>query len=388
MSSDRRLETRNSKREEMVHSSIRIFRLWGIPVEINLSWIVVLALVTWTFAGGYAERFPESFSGAEIWLLGFFTAILLFVSILLHEFSHSLVAVKHGLPISKITLFMFGGVAHMEREVDDPALEFKMAAAGPAMTVVLVGLFYGLSKLFQTWESTSAVMRSLSNINLIVLVFNMVPGFPLDGGRLLRAAIWYRTGNLRRATRIASRIGGGFAILLMLVGFFAIFRGYLIGGLWFVFIGFFLRQAAKSSYLMVMVKQTLGHMHVADIMRTDVAPAEASLDIQTLVQEYFLRYHLVSVPVTRDGYIVGVVSFRDIKAVPRDKWSVTAVESVADMATGAIVVKPSDSAGNLIQIMMRKRYDSLPVVEGGRVIGLVTRQDLMAILNMASYIAE
>ena len=192
----------------MFSLNLRLFRLMAIPVEINVSWLLVLALMTWTFATGLYPDVLLDGSRMELWGLGFATAILVFVSILLHEFSHSLVAARNGLPIRKITLFLFGGVAQMERDVDNPTVELKMAAAGPAMSVVLAALFFALSRIFSQHRLVYLLMNNLAYVNLLVLGFNMVPGFPLDGGRILRAAIWRATGNVQKATRIASRIGG------------------------------------------------------------------------------------------------------------------------------------------------------------------------------------
>ncbi|MCK4237425.1 MAG: site-2 protease family protein [Candidatus Krumholzibacteria bacterium] len=375
----------------MVRRSIRLFRLWGIPVELDVSWLFVLVLITWTFATRY---YPSNYSGLfsfeQLWILGFLTAIMLFTSILLHEFSHSIVAQRNGLPIKKITLFMFGGVAQMDRDVDDPVIEFKMAAAGPLMTLVLAVIFFSFSVLLKNVVFVSVLFGSLANINLAVLLFNMVPGFPLDGGRILRAAIWYKTKDIRRATRIASRIGSGFAIVLMVLGFFVfIVNGSFIGGLWLIFIGFFLRQAAQSGYLMVTLKQSLGHMRVADIMRTGVVTTDASLDLRSLVDDYFLRYHYGSFPVLKDGELVGIVSLKDVKKVERERWPEATVEDVLDRGIAGLALHPMDSAERLFSIVMRKGYGRFPVVDdNGNIVGIVTRRDLMELIKMTTYLEE
>lgn len=373
----------------MTGKNIRLFRLWGIPVELNLSWLLVLALITWTFANGYyAMEFPEL--GLERWFLGFITAILLFISILLHEFSHSLVASRNGLPIRKITLFMFGGVAQMDREADDPVLEFKMAVAGPLMSLVLAVLFFLFSIVLQRTAFVPVVFRFLATINVMVLLFNLVPGFPLDGGRILRAAIWYKTGDVRRATKITSRIGTGFATFLMIFGLFVfIVDGNLIHGLWLVFIGFFLRQAAQSGYLMVAFKQTLGHMHVSDVMRTGVITVDTSLSLSNLVDDYFLKYHYGSFPVLKDGELVGLITLKNVKQVERSLWSETTVEDVMDDNIGGITLRSSDPAEKLLRFILRKGHGRVPVVdEYGRLVGIVTRRDLMEVINMMTLLQE
>lgn len=374
----------------MITKSIRLFKLWGIPVEVNLSWLFVLALVTWTFATGYyPQLFPGRFSITELWFLGFMTAILLFASILLHEFSHSLVAARNGLPIRKITLFMFGGVAQMERDVDNPLQELRMAAAGPAMTVVLTVLFFALSRLVSRFELFSTMLQSLAQINLVVLVFNLVPGFPLDGGRILRAIIWKRTQNLHKATRIASRIGSAFAIVLMVLGLISIFAGNFIGGLWFIFIGFFLKQAAHSSYVLVTLKNTLQHLRIADIMRTGVVTVDAGKTLRELVDDYFLRFHYTSFPVMKDGRLVGMVSLRDVKSVDRDLWDEVTVADIMDTNTARVYLHPYDRADRLISLIMKKGYGRIPVLDDlGNIVGIITRRDLMETLNMMTYLEQ
>jgi Zn-dependent protease/predicted transcriptional regulator len=379
----------------MFRSTIRLFKLFGIPVELDLSWILILMLVTWTFATRYyPSNFPGMFTIGENWLLGFITALLLFVSILMHEFSHSLVASRNGLPIRRITLFMFGGVAQMDRDVDDPRVELKMAAAGPLMSVFLVVLFYVSSMLFRNLLILPVILGSLAYLNILVLVFNLVPGFPLDGGRILRAAIWYKTGDIRRATKIASRIGGGFAIFLMAVGFYSIVGSYfgtgsLIGGLWLVFIGFFLRQAARSGYVMVAFKETIGHTSVAEVMQTDVVTVDRSLTLSDLVNDYFLRYHFSSFPVVENGKLAGIVSLEDLKRIDRERWPAATVGEIVNPTHEGAVLRPQDPAVKLLRLIMRKGYDRLPVVDdGGAVVGIVTRRDLMATIKVMTSLTE
>jgi len=373
----------------MIQGNLQLFRLWGIPVEINVSWLLVLALMTWSFATGfYPDVLPDG-TKRELWTLGFLTAILLFVSILLHEFSHSLVASRNGLPIRKITLFLFGGVAQMERDVDNPILELKMASAGPAMSLVLAAFFYGLSRVFSEHRLVYNLMHHLAFVNMLILGFNMVPGFPLDGGRILRAAIWRKTGNVQKATRIASRIGSVFAIVLMIYGVVNLFVGQFIGGLWLIFIGFFLRQAAQSSYLLVMLRQTLGPLRVADVMRTPVVTVDASLSLRTLVDDYFLKYHYGSFPVLENGTLIGLVSLKDVKQVEMEEWTTATVGDIADREVARYALHPEHPAETLLHLIMKKGYGRLPVIyNDGRVVGIVSRRDLMETIKMMAYLEE
>jgi Zn-dependent protease/predicted transcriptional regulator len=374
----------------MLNTNIRLFKLWGIPVEVNLSWLFVLALMTWTFSTRYYPSiYPGAFDMRELWILGFLTAILLFLSILMHEFSHSIVATRNGISIKKITLFMFGGVAHMSKDVDKPGSELKTAAAGPAMTVLLIAAFYGIS-LLSSWSDVAfALFRSLMRINIIVLVFNMVPGFPLDGGRILRAAIWYKTGNISRATRIASRIGRGFAVFLMIIGMINFFAGNFIGGLWMVFIGFFLYQAAQASYTTVAVREAIAHLSVADVMKTSVVTVDISTTLRSLVDDHFLKHHYDSYPVLDGQRSVGIVSLKHVKGIRRELWTEITVEEVMDRDVMRFALRPSDPATKVVELVMKRGYGRLPVIDSdGAIIGIVTRSDLMDALKLMAYLGE
>lgn len=374
----------------MLNTNVRLFRLWGIPVELNTSWILILVFMTWTFATNYYPfYFPETFSSPELWVLGFVTTLLLFLSILMHEFSHSIVAVRSGIPIKKITLFMFGGVARMERDVENPVDEMKTAAAGPAMTVILVGIFFALSRLFSRNTIPYALVYSLMRINMVVLVFNLIPGFPLDGGRILRAGLWYRSGNFVRATRIASGVGKAFAALLVVIGFLYIFLGSFIGGLWMIFIGFFLHQAAQSGYMTAALRGSIAHLRVSDIMRTGVVTVEAGTTLRTLVDEYFLKHHYNAYPVLHEGKLIGIVALSDVKRVKREGWSHVTVEQVMRDNVVRFELRPYDPADRVVDLIMRKGAGRLPVLDDrGAVVGIVTRGDLMEALKLMTTLGK
>jgi len=374
----------------MLNANIRLFRLWGIPVEINMSWILILVFMTWTFATNYYPfYFPETFSSPELWVLGFVTTLFLFLSILMHEFSHSIVAVRSGIPIKKITLFMFGGVARMERDVENPIDEMKTAAAGPAMTVLLVGVFFALSRLFSRNTIPYALVYSLMRINMVVLVFNLIPGFPLDGGRILRAGLWYRSGNFVRATRIASGVGKAFAVFLVVVGFLYIFLGSFIGGLWMIFIGFFLHQAAQSGYMTAALRESISHLRVSDIMRTGVVTVDVGMTLRTLVDEYFLKHHYNAYPVLHEGTLIGIVTLSDVKRVDRDDWSRVTVEQVMRDDVVRFALRHYDPADRVVDLIMRKGAGRIPVLDDtGAVVGIVSRGDLMEALKLMTTLGE
>ncbi|MFH0777033.1 MAG: site-2 protease family protein, partial [Candidatus Eisenbacteria bacterium] len=266
-----------------------LFTIGGIRISINYTWFVVLGLVIWTLGVGY---FPANYPGLgtpTVWVISVAGALLLFISVLLHELSHSFVANRLGLGIRGITLFIFGGIAHLGKEPDDPNTEIKVAAAGPACSLVLSALFFVLSMLAarRGAGAVHALFLYVAIMNGALVIFNLVPGFPLDGGRLLRAVLWKRSGDVRRATRIASHFGKGFAIVLILVGLYRIFVEKDLGGIWFVLIGMFLQQAAEGSYQQVLVRKALSGLRVSEIMSTEVVSVETSLTLDQLVEAYF-----------------------------------------------------------------------------------------------------
>ncbi len=362
----------------MFKRSLRLFELWGIPVEIHISWILIFILVTWSFATGvYPESYGGTFSSTQLWIISFLTAVLLFLSILLHEFSHSVVAIRNGLPIGKITLFMFGGVAQMRREVESPSVELKMASAGPAMTLVLIGVYYLLGVIFRSFDTLFVLFNSLAFINGAILVFNMIPGFPLDGGRILRAVIWRKTGNLLRATKTASRIGKGFAFFLIGMGIISfLVKGNLIDGIWLMIIGTFLRQAAERSYKAVIYREVMERFKVSDIVRYDVVTVGLSVDLRTLVEDYFKKHPFQSFPVVEDGVLVGIIRLDDVKKVERGKWPEIKTADLVNRNISDYAIRAFDNAGKLLRLIQEKKYDSFPVIDDyGRFTGIVTRSD-------------
>ena len=313
----------------MFERNLNLITLLGIPVKINISWILVFVLVTWSFATGfYPESYPGMFGPAGTWILALLTALLLFLSVLIHEFSHSIVARRGGLPIRSITLFMFGGVAQMGHEVDDPSLELRMAAAGPLMTLGLVAVFLPVAYLTENVPFLSVLLGTVGAINIGIFIFNMVPGFPLDGGRILRSIIWKRTGSVVRATRVASTIGRIFAWLLIAGGVanMAVMKNY-VSGAWMVFIAFFLMKAAERSYRQTVWRYGLSKLKVGDVMRTGSAAEEVAhtAGVPFFVREDDSAFVLAgpllagNAPAVTvlgpDGKLAGIVTRRDLRSL-------------------------------------------------------------------------
>lgn len=282
-----------------MNRSIHITTILGIPIEINYTWFIVFFLVTWTLAQNY---FPAALPNAPVyvyWIISVVAAFLFFITLLAHELSHSAVAIKNNLPIKGITLFIFGGVAHMSKEPQSAGVEFKMAIAGPLCSFGLSFIFFVLTQLFYNLGFPMAVVvvtDYLSVINLIVGIFNLIPGFPLDGGRILRAALWSIFGDMKRATRIASGLGRLFAYFLMGMGFLYFFYGAILSGMWLIFIGFFLQEAASTSYQQVVMKKSLSGVNVQNIMSRNVVTVPEDLSLSSLVDDYFFKFRFTSFP--------------------------------------------------------------------------------------------
>jgi Zn-dependent protease/CBS domain-containing protein len=371
----------------MLRANIRLFTAFGIPIEINVSWFIIFALVSWSLVSVY---FPSNYPDLSVtyhWIMGLVAALLLFASVLLHELGHSYVAKTHGVPIKRITLFLFGGVSQLTKESSDPGTEIKIAIAGPGVSYVLMMVFFGVYFLTTRGASpqgVAPVLKYLAYVNGLLGTFNLIPGFPLDGGRLLRALIWKVTGDLRRSTYIASRVGGFVGFAFIAIGFLSVFTGRFIFGLWMVLIGFFLRQAAEASYVQVVITSALKGVMVRDIMKREVITVPEDITIQQLVDNYFFRYHFDCFPVSMESKLEGIVTLNDLKALPRDRWHETLVRDVMQTDRSAVSVKPDDEVSQVLRRMVRDQCGKLPVIDGDRVVGIITRKDIMEALRVFS----
>ncbi|MFA4967618.1 MAG: site-2 protease family protein, partial [Candidatus Margulisiibacteriota bacterium] len=312
--------------------SFKLITVLGIPVEINISWFIIFGLVTYTLSAGYFPAAAPGFSPALYLIMGVIAAFLLFICLLLHELSHSFVAQRNNLPISGITLFIFGGVAHMEKEPGTPGVEFKMAAAGPIMSLLLGAFFYLVSMVLYNFGVSKAIYSItdyLVFLNCAVAVFNLLPGFPLDGGRLFRAVVWHFSGDLRRATLIASAIGKALAGLMIFLGLLVLLTGNLLSGLWFIFLGFFLMEAADTSYRQLRMKKILSSIKVKDIMSKNVVTVPGSLTLDKLIEDYFFKFRYAGFPVVEDDTILGIITFHGIKEVDKNNWPALTAKQAA-----------------------------------------------------------
>ena len=371
----------------MVGKGFTLFRILGFEVHVDLSWVALALLVTWSLAVGLFPRAYEGLRPLQYWVMGVAGALGLFASILFHEFCHSLVARQFGLPMKGITLFIFGGVAEMDEEPPSPWAEFLMAIAGPLSSIVLGILFFLVAKGIALPVSADsslypavAVFGYLAVINWVLAAFNLVPAFPLDGGRVLRAALWHWKKDLRRATRIASRFGSVFGIAIMLLGIVNVLLGNFIGGLWQVMIGMFLRSAAQLSYQQVLYRSSLAGVSVARFMNPHPITAPDSISIRELVEQYLTRYHFKMFPVRREGKLVGCITSRRVKEIPREEWDRRTVAASLDNCSAENAIPPDMDAMRAFSLMARTGKSRLMVVARGELVGVVSLKDIMVFL--------
>ncbi|MCP5368538.1 MAG: site-2 protease family protein [Hyphomicrobiales bacterium] len=367
----------------MFGASVTLFTLLGFRVRADISWLFLALLVTWSLGEGVFPTYYPGLAPATYWWMGVLGALGLFASIVLHELSHSVVARAFGIPIRNITLFIFGGVAEMESEPPSPKAEFLMAMAGPAASAALAVVLFLLS-----WAGAVAgtpvplvgTLRYLALINGILALFNLVPAFPLDGGRALRAALWYWRGDLIGATRMASNAGSLFGLALIVFGALSIVRGDFVGGLWWCLIGMFVRNAAASSYQQVITKRLLTGEPVSAFMTRDPVCVPPRVSLRQFIEEFVYGTHHEFFPVVDDGQAIGAVSTRLVKAVPRERWEETLVGQVMAPLGADSTVGPRTDAMDALALMNRTGNTRLVVVDRGRAVGILALKDMLKLL--------
>ncbi len=362
-----------------------LVKLFGFEVKLDLSWLILGVLIAWSLAQGVFPTMVKGLETSTYWLMGAAGAIGLLVSIVFHELWHSLVARRFGLPMKGITLFIFGGVSEMTDEPKSPKVEFLMAIAGPLSSVVLGGAFLILGLLGRNagWApSATGVFGWLGIINLILAGFNLVPAFPLDGGRVLRSILWGWKDNIRWATRVASQVGSGFGVVMIIVGAWQFITGNVIGGIWLVLIGMFLRSAARMSYQQLVVRRALEGEKVSQFMKNEPVTVSPKTTIQELVEDYIYKYHFQMFPVVDEGKLVGCVTTHQVKEVPRGEWAAKQVRDVEVKCPQEETVAPNDDAMKALAMMSRLNTSRLMVVEGDTLKGVITLKDMMKLLSL------
>jgi Zn-dependent protease len=361
----------------------RLFRVGGIPLYVDASWLLIVALLTWTLTERFQRAVPD-LAASTYWLLGLVTALAFFLCIVLHELGHALTAQQVGIPMRGITLFLFGGVTEMGGHPPSAGKEFLMAIAGPVVSAVLALALWGLAAVGARadWARPVVILLGhLALINLLVLGFNLVPAFPLDGGRVLRSILWGVMGSLRRATYWASLLGQGFAWLLIGLGFWLMIQGAWFDGLWLALIGLFLNNAARMGYQQVLVRQALQGEPVRRFMNPEPVVVPPSLDLRQWVEDYVYRYHHKTYPVGSNGHLEGVISTRDLGRFPRGEWDRHTVAEAMRPEVGAVSVPPGADALQALEQMQRTDASRLLVTEGGRLVGIISLKDLLRFLQ-------
>jgi Zn-dependent protease len=374
----------------MFTKRIKIFRLLGFPIYIDLSWFVIVLLITWSLAANVFPSFYEGLATSTYWIMGLAGAIGLFASILLHELGHSVVARRFNVPIRGITLFIFGGVAEMTEEPPSAKAEFFVAIAGPIVSVILaIGCYaaavFGAAAMAMP---VAGVLSYLGIINAVVVGFNMIPAFPLDGGRVLRSILWHFKGNLRWATRITSTIGSGFGMFLILLGLFNFIAGNFIGGMWQVLISMFLRGAAQMSYQQVLIRRALEGEPIDRFMNTEAIKVPPTATVHQLVEDYVYKYHHKMFPVADNGQLLGCVTTQDIQQVPRDQWDQRSVSDIAEPCDEENTIERGTDSMRALSKMQQKGASRLMVVRDGHLEGILSLKDMLQFISLKVELEE
>ena len=364
--------------------AIKLGKILGFEISIDWSWLLIFFLVVYTLASGYFPFQYPQFSPALNWGLAVLSAILLFVSVLIHEISHSILARHYGGNVRGIMLFLFGGVSQTSDEPKAAREEFWMAIAGPMTSFILAAIFYGLFRtgiIFDWPLAVNAVLSYLAFINFILAVFNLIPGFPLDGGRVLRSIIWSITDDLEKSTRYASYTGQAFGYLLVAVGLVSVFSGAFIGGLWLAFIGWFLAGAARTSYQQLLMKQALSGLRVEQVMTTDVPVIPAEMSVRDFVDTQLLRHDYSCYPVVRNDEVVGVIGAEEVRTINSDLWNVTSVLQIVHPIGGAYKISPNDDAWEALAKLSSEDICRLLVMENEHLKGTVGRETVYRVVR-------
>lgn len=368
----------------MFTKRFQIGSVLGFPIYLDLSWFAILILISWSLATGVFPHQIEGLTKLAYWSMGFAGAIGLFASVLAHELGHAVIARRFGLHMRGITLFIFGGVAEMSEEPPSAKSEFYVAIAGPIVSIGIAVACLALGAVGERFlpSSFTAVIWYLGIINSALVLFNMVPAFPLDGGRVLRSILWHTKGSLKWATKVSSSLGSGFGMVLILIGLMNLLAGNVIGALWQFLIGMFVRNAAQGSYQQVLVRRALEGEPVSRFMQPHVVTVDPSMNVNEFVEDYVYRLHHKMFPVTDNGRLLGCVTTRDVQQVPRHEWSTTAVGDISRECEEENTIAPSSEAMRALTTMSQAGVSRMMVVEKDQLVGLLSLRDLMKFIAL------
>lgn len=369
----------------------RLGSIFGLQIRIDYSWFILFFLILWTVSFiVFPAQVPEQTTGVYL-VMGLIGTLLLFASLLAHEISHSLVAQAKGIPVEGITLFIFGGMAHTRMEAERPGDEFAIAGVGPLASVLIGALFLALAWVGTRLGWSPAVLvvaRYLGIINIFLAVFNLLPGFPLDGGRLFRAIAWKATGSLHKATRWATNGGKIVGYFIMALGILQFFAGNVIGGVWFVFIGWFVRNAAEASFTQHVLRESLAGVRASDVMTAGLTTAPADMLLQEFVEEFILRGRHTAYPVEEAGKPVGMITLAQVKAVPRGEWSERRVADVMKPLGDDALVSPREPMSRVLERFGGVDSGRILVARDGELVGIITRADLARWIERAELLEK
>ncbi len=364
--------------------SWKVARISGIDIKIDSSWIVIFLLFTFSLSAFYFPQSFELYNRAYYWILGILTSLLVFISVLVHELAHSLIAIRQGEKVEDITLFILGGVARISEDPKTPQKEFLMSLVGPVSSFALAAIFLLLSILIAPVSKPIQVATSyLALINAVLGGFNLLPGFPMDGGRVLRAIVWRATKDLKKATRVASVVGQTIAFIMIVIGIFQFFWGNL-GGLWLVLIGWFLHSASVQGYSQVLLKSSLEGLKASDLMSKDFIVVEPDLSVETLVRDMLLKNRERVFLVMQENKLAGLVCLEDIKKFPRERWAELKVKDIMTPAEKIISVSPETSGIEVLNNLVKSNVNQVPVLDRGQFKGMICRTDLLRIMQIRS----
>jgi Zn-dependent protease len=366
-------------RDSAPATGFRIGRVFGIPIYLHASWFIIFFLITLMLRAQFISQHP-SWSNQQYWALGVLTSVLFFSSVVFHELSHSAVAKHYRIPVASITLFVFGGLARITREPDNAKQEFNIAIAGPLSSVFLSGCFWLITRYFHGNDMVRAAATFLWETNLALAVFNLAPGFPLDGGRILRGIVWGLTGNFTRATKISSITGKIFAYLMIILGVLIALKGDWVNGLWTAFIGWFLLSAAQESLMQVAMRHTLTDIRATDIMSRDVPTVPRDMSVEDYVHEVLRtgrRCHIV----TGAGRPVGLVTLHAARTLPREEWANTSIQAVMMPVDRIHSASPTEPALTILQRMQSEDINQMPVISDEHIVGMIDRDTILRMLQ-------
>lgn len=363
--------------------SLRIGSIAGINLYVHVSWLIILVLLIWSLATGWFATLYPGWTPQTYWVVSILAALFLFISVLLHELSHSLVARARGLPVNSIVLFIFGGISNIQQEPKRPGVEFQMAFVGPLTSLVLGGIsFLLLLAIGRGTSPLAAMLAYLAISNVLLGIFNMLPGFPLDGGRVLRSILWATSGSLRTATRIATLVGQVVAYLLILAGIWLVFGGSFLSGLWLGFIGWFLLSGSQAANQQVQFEAIFANTTVGEVMNTQPVTVPSNISLQRLVYEYFLPHawrHAFAVQIDQ---LVGLITLGDIRHIPQEEWPQTLVAQAMVPREKLHTLTPGQPLHQVLSVMVAQGINQLPVIQDGRLVGVLNREDILRFVEI------